>query len=151
MEALFNSVVRVERSTLTVSNGVATMGYAQAHDDDPALNDMLQFLRCRLDMNFIREGKDALPAPVAGRAPDRVGLLFASQWAPLRAGDRLYAIPDEDGKIVVMGTFEIRTMPDTAVGFSDAHHIEVQIVEVGQELNPGNWPAEDPLDDEVGP
>lgn len=144
MDHLYNSAVRVERSLLSVQDGVPTMGYGQATDPDPVLDDMLHFLRCRLDMNFIREGKDALPAPVAGRAPDRVGVMLTYPYAPLRAGDRLYAIPNEANETPVSGTFEIRAMPDIAVGFSDAHHIEVQIIETGQELDDTNWPAEDP-------
>ncbi len=145
MDTLYNSAVKVERMILSVTDGVAEMAYQQATDADPALNDMLQFLRCRLDMNFIREGKDALPAPVAGRAPDRVGVLFTYPYAPLRAGDRLTAIPNELGKTPVSGSFEIRAMPDIAIDYSDAHHIEVQIIETGQELTSSNWPAEDPL------
>jgi len=149
MEHLFNSAVRVERLTLTVEDGVATMAYAQATDPDPALNDMLQFLRCRLDMNFIREGKDALPAMVAGKAPDRVGVMLTGPYAPIRAGDRIVAIPNEHGAIPVSGTFEIRSIPDEVVAFSDRHHIEVQIIETGQELNGENWPAEEPIEDFV--
>lgn len=147
MDPLFNSAVRVERMQLTVTNGRAVMDYTQATDDDPALNDMLQFMKCRLDMNFLRQGKDVLPAPVAGRAPDRIGVMFAPAYAPLRAGDRIVAIPNERGTIPVKGTFEIRVMPDEAIGFSEQHHIEVQIIETGQELTGENWPAEEPTEE----
>lgn len=151
MDHLFNSVVRVERVGMSVEDGVATMGYTQAIDDDPALSAMLEYLRCRIDMNFIREGKDALPAIVAGRAPDRVGVLFTYSYAPLRAGDRLVAIENERGTIPVPGAFEIRSMPDVAIGFSDGHHIEVQVIETGQELTQENWPGEEPLEDDPTP
>ena len=150
MEHLFNSAFRVERLQLVVTDGVPTMDYAQATDEDPALDAMLQFLKARLDMNFIRQGKDIPEAPVAGRAPDHIGVLFTYAYAPLRAGDRLVAIPNEQNKIPVPGTFDIRVMPDVAIDFSDAHHIEVQVIEVGQELTEENWPAEDPIE-EVGP
>ncbi len=149
MRHLYNSAFRVERMQLTVTSGVPIMDYAQATDEDPALNDMLQFLPGRLDMNFIRQGKDIPEAPVAGRAPDRIGVLFTDAYAPLKAGDRLVAIPNAQGKIPVPGTFDIRAMPDVAIDFSDAHHIEVQVTEVGQELTPENWPAEDPIDDDA--
>ena len=148
MRHLLNSAVRVERLQLVVTDGRASMTYAQATDPDPALNDMLQFLKCRLDMNFIREGKDALPAPVAGRAPDRVGVMLTDPYAPIRAGDRIVTIPNESGAVPVEGTFEIRAIPDEVVGYSDRHHIEVQIIEVGQELTEPTWPAEEPLDPE---
>jgi hypothetical protein len=145
---LFNSAVRVERLQLQVVGGQAVMDYAQATDPDPALNAMLQFLKCRLDMNFIRQGKDIPPAPVAGRAPDRIGIMFTFPYAPIKAGDRIIAIPNEQNKIPVKGTFEIRPIPDEAVGFSDQHHIEVQITETGQELTSGNWPSEEPIEDD---
>lgn len=151
MFQLFNSAVRVERMQLVVVDGVATMSYAQATDEDPATNDMLQFLKCRLDMNFLRQGKDIPAAPVAGRAADRIGVMFTYPYAPIRAGDRIVAIPNERNQIPVKGTFEIRQMPDEAIGFSDQHHIEVQIIETGQELTLENWPAEDPIEDEVEP
>lgn len=144
MDHLFNCAVRVERIGMTVEAGVATMGYVQATDEDPALDAMLQYLKCRIDMNFIREGKDALPAIVAGRAPDRVGVLLTYAYAPIKAGDRLVSIVNERGKIPVPGTFEIKAMPDVAVGYEDGHHIEVQVVETGQELTDDNWPGEDP-------
>lgn len=149
MRHLFPSAFRVERMQLTVTDGVPAMDYAQATDEDPALNDMLQFLKGRLDLNFLRQGKDVLPAPVAGRASDHVGVLFVDPYSPIKAGDRLVAIPNEQNKIPVPGTFEIREIPDVAIDFSDAHHIEVQVIEVGQELTPANWPAEDPIDDDA--
>ena len=148
MQHLFNSAFRVERLQFVVTDGTPIMDYAQATDTDPALNDMLQFLKARLDMNFIRQGKDIPEAPVAGRAPDRIGVLFTSPYAPLKAGDRLVAIPNEQGKIPVPGIFDIRVMPDVAIDFSDAHHIEVQVTETAQELSPANWP-EDPIEDEL--
>lgn len=149
MDHLFNSAVRVERLTLSVEDGTATMAYSQATDPDPALDAMLQFLKCRLDMNFIREGKDALPAPVAGRAPDRVGVMLTGPYAPLRAGDRIVTIPNEAGREPVKGIFEIRAIPDEVVAFADRHHIEVQIIETGQELTGENWPGEEPIEDFV--
>ena len=149
MDHLYNSAFRVERMQLSVEGGVATMGYAQATDDDPALNDMLRYLRARLDMNFIREGKDVLPAQVAGRAPDRVGVLLTYAYAPLKAGDRLVAIENEKGRIPVPGTFDIKVIPDIAQGFADGHHLEVQVIETGQELTQTNWPGEDAFEDDV--
>jgi len=144
MEHLFNSAVRVERMQMIVVDGQPVTDYAQATDDDPAINDMLQYLKCRLDLNFLRPGKDIPQAPVAGRAPDRIGLMLTSAYAPIRAGDRLVAIPNEQNKIPVAGTFEIRVSPDEAIGFSDQHHIEVQIIETGQELVTEEWPSEEP-------
>lgn len=144
MEHLYNSAVRVERLQLTVTDGTPVMDWGQATDDDPALNDMLTFLKCRLDMNFIRPGKDIPPAPEAGKAPDRIGVMFTYPYAPIMAGDRVVAIPNEQNAIPVAGTFEIRAIPDEAIDFSSRHHIEVQVIEANQLLE-GRWPAEEPL------
>lgn len=150
MEHLYNSAVRVERLKLVVTDGSPSMEWVQAEDTDTALNDMLQFLKCRLDMNFIRQGKDIPMAPEAGKAPDRIGVLFTYPYAPIKAGDRIVAIPNENNKIPVAGTFEIRAIPDEAIDFSDRHHIEVQIIETNQVLTE-DWPTEEPLEDEVLP
>lgn len=151
MYHLFRSAVRVLRLQLTVVDGIPSMEWVQATDpDDPHANDMLQYLECRIDMNFLRPGKDILPAPEAGKAPDRVGILFTYPYAPIRAGDRLVAIPNDEGKTIVPGVFEIRLIPDEAVDFSDQHHLEVQIIETNQTLTTENWPTEAPLVDSPG-
>lgn len=147
MMHLFNSRVRVERLQLTVSGGVASMDWAQATDDDPAIAAKLAYLPCRLDLGFIRLAKDLLPAPEAGKAPDRIGLGFFERYAPIKAGDRIVAIPNPKGKIPVVGTFEIRAIPDEALDYADQHHIEVQIIETNQRLTIDNWPAEEAIED----
>jgi hypothetical protein len=108
---------------------------------DPVLGEV-GLLQCRLDLTFIRPGKDQ-PAPVvAGRAPDRVGVCYfdpvpgADGASLVRAGDRLKCV---DGPI--FGTFEVRPIPDVAQGLTGAHHIEVQVVEVSQMLKPGTSPT----------
>ena len=99
-------------------------------------------LQCRLDLTFLRPGKDQ-PAPVvAGRAPDRVGVCFFdltadAEGAPLvRAGDRLKCVQGP-----IFGTFEIRLIPDVAQSLIGAHHIEVQVVEISKMLKPGTSPT----------
>lgn len=105
---------------------------------DPII-DQPGLLQCRLDLTFVRPGKDQ-PAPiVAGRAPDRVGVCYFdlandSSGAPLvRAGDRLECVSGP-----IFGTFEIRVIPDVAQDLIGAHHIEVQVCEVSQMLQPGS-------------
>lgn len=145
MDHLYPSAFRVERLQLIrTTDGVPEMDWAQATSEDPSENDMLQYLRARLDLNFLRPGKDVLPAPEAGKATDRIGILFTYAYAPLRAGDRIVAIPNESGKIPVKGVFEIGNKPDEAQGYSDTHHLEVQVREVGQELSEIEWPGEEP-------
>jgi hypothetical protein len=105
---------------------------------DPVL-DQPGLLRCRIDLTFIRPGKDQ-PAPmVAGRAPDRVGVCYfdlatGPGGVPLvLAGDRLQCVAGP-----IFGTFEIRVIPDVAQDMVGAHHVEVQVVEVSQMLTPGS-------------
>ncbi len=88
-------------------------------------------LKCRIDLSYMRPGKDQLMPVVEGRAPDRIGVLFCAVTDSLLSGDRIRCI---DGPI--RGTFEIRAMPDVAADFGSAHHLEVQIVEVSQQMKP---------------
>jgi hypothetical protein len=93
-------------------------------------------LMCRLDLGYIRQGKDQPPPVVAGRAPDRTGLMFFDRGNDIRAGDRVRCITGP-----VEGTFEIRAIPDVAQGFSIAHHMEVQIFEVAKTAASDNFPG----------
>jgi hypothetical protein len=146
MQHLYPSAFRVERLQLVrVEDGVPYTDWAQATSTDQNENDMLQFLMGRLDLMFVRPGKDIPLAPEAGKAPDRMGVLFTFPYAPIRAGDRIVAIPNMRGKIPVKGTFEIRPKPDEAQGYDDTNHLEVQVIEVGQDLSEIQWPGEDPL------
>lgn len=138
MEHLYNSVVRVEEPGLTVVNGMPKTGWTVVAGGER--------VRCRLDLNFLRPGKDIAPAPVAGRAPDRIGLMFCSSHAPIRAGARVVTIPNDQGLMPVEGTFEIRVIPDLAQGFSMPHHMEIQILETNQDLE-GVWPDDEELED----
>ena len=70
----------------------------------------------------------------AGRAPDRVGVLFCSLDVPLRAGDRVVTV---EGPIT--GAFEIRAVPEQALNYVGAHHQEVQVVEAVQDLVAPPW------------
>lgn len=96
-------------------------------------------LQCRLDLTFLRPGKDQ-PAPiVAGRAPDRTGVCYfdaapdANGASLVKAGDRLQCVQGP-----IFGTFEIRLIPDVAQSMIGAHHIEVQVIEVSQMLQQGS-------------
>jgi hypothetical protein len=96
-------------------------------------------LKCRLDLTFLRPGKDQ-PAPiVAGRAPDRTGVCYFDlatdgEGVPLvLAGDRLKCVAGP-----VFGTFEVRLIPEVAQDLTGAHHVETQVIEVSQMLRHGS-------------
>ncbi len=129
MRHLFNCRAEVLRQTGTVINGVLTSTFPKISDvPDPYLG-VAGELMCRLDLSFVRPGKDQ-PAPVvAGTAQDRIGVMFFSTTDAVKAGDRVRVLTGP-----VSGTFEIRAIPDPAQDRLTAHHMEVQVIEVAQAL-----------------
>jgi len=124
VEHLFSSRVAVSRLSVSDGGGVPVYSF----DVVPGL----ESVPVRLDLNFLRPGKDQPAAPEAGRAPDRVGVMFASMGTDIKAGDRVSAVAGP-----VDGTFEIRVIPDVATDYGSGHHVEVQIVEVAQVFDAG--------------
>jgi hypothetical protein len=119
MQHLYNSVVKVTRLHTVASHGIPSYNYTEVK----------AALKCRLDIGFLRQGKDQPMAAEAGRAPDRVGVMYCDVTEPLKPGDRVTAVTGP-----ILGTFEIKVIPDIAIGYSAGHHIEVQVVEVAQQL-----------------
>lgn len=139
MRALFPSTAEVSRLSAVVSGGAASTTWTVPQVNmDPYLDTLGQF-KCRLDLQFVRPGKDQPQPIVAGRAPDRVGVLFFSlvtdtSGIPLvLSGDLITMVAGP-----INGTFEIRLIPDVAQDFVGAHHVEVQVIEVSQVLQPGS-------------
>lgn len=136
MQHLFNSVVKTRRLLSSQVDGLVTNSWTDVTTDG------LGYVKCRIDLNFIRPGKDE-PAPInAGGAQDRYGILFCSASIPFKAGDRVECIANVRGAFPVEGTFEIRSIPDKAIDFSSAHHIEVLVFEIPQDLEETDWPGE---------
>lgn len=131
MRHLYHTQVEVMRLVLSMDNGLPLQTWQKV----PAIVDSFLGvpgeMMCRIDLAFQRPGKDQPMPIVAGRAPDRVGLLFFDATDEIRSGDRIHCI---DGPIG--GTFEIRVMPDPAADYGSAHHMEVQIIEVAQNNQP---------------
>lgn len=131
MRHLFNTRVEVLRLNVDMSTGRPLQTWQKLSVIvDPVLAVPGEMM-CRLDLIFQRPGKDQPMPIVAGRAPDRVGLMFFDATLEIRSGDRFHVI---DGP--VQGTFEIRVMPDPAQSFVFAHHMEAQIIEVAQNFQP---------------
>lgn len=140
MRLFYSSVCQVLRAVSSVGTGggMTFTWPAVTTVVDPVLN-QAGLLQCRLDLTFVRPGKDQ-PAPiVAGRAPDRIGVCYFDLATDVNgiplvvAGDRLRCVQGP-----IFGTFEIRPVPDVAQGLTGAHHVEVQVVEVSQMLKPGS-------------
>lgn len=149
LAAFFTSTVQVLRLNETLqAGGGMTMAWQPVTAIVDPLLDQPGLMKCRLDLTFIRPGKDAPPAYVAGRAPDRIGVLFFNlvtdaNGAPMvKAADRVQCVAGP-----IFGTFEIRLIPDVAQDLTGASHCEVQVVEVSQQLQPGSptpFPANPP-------
>lgn len=127
MRWLYNTRAEILRLTLEMQKGVPQQTWQKIDDIvDPYLGIPGEMM-CRIDLQYQRPGKD-MPMPVvAGRAPDRVGLMFFDATDQIRSGDRFRCIQGP-----IQGIFEIRVMPDPAQAYSLAHHMEVQIIEVAQ-------------------
>lgn len=126
MDHLFQSVVEVSRPQADRQDGRLRYSWVPVPG--------MEYLPCRLDLNFLRPGVDQPMAVEAGKAPDRVGVLYCAPEWELKPGDRLRAVPDASGRLLVSGEFEIRVVPDVALDYFGRHHIEVQIVEVSQAM-----------------
>lgn len=140
LRMFYSSVCQVLRLDSSLgSGGAMTLAWNPVTTVvDPVVNQP-GMLGCRLDLTFLRPGKDQ-PAPVtAGRAPDRTGVCYFDlatdvSGVPLvLAGDRLRCVSGP-----IFGTFDIRLIPDVAQDLGGAHHVEVQVIEVSQMLKPGS-------------
>lgn len=137
---LYRSRVQVERLTPTLAaGGGMSLVWSPLSMIIDTTDDVPGYMWCRLDIGFLRRGKD-VPAPlVAGRAPDRVGVAYYDLAADIngvplvQAGDRLVCVAGP-----IFGTFEIRMVPEVAQDGVGGHHIEVQVIEVAKQTQPGS-------------
>lgn len=140
MRNLYRSTAQVMRLTPTMlATGAMNVAWTQLTSIVDVVLNQPGLLQCRLDLQFTRPGKDAPMPSVAGRAPDRVGVIWYdpvvdAQGRPLlKSGDRLVMVQGP-----IFGTFELRQIPEVAQDFTGAHHVENQVVEVSQALQPGS-------------
>jgi hypothetical protein len=137
--ALYRSVVQVTRlTTAFVDGGTMSLSWEVIPDMVDPYWGVPGEMQCRLDLQFTRPGKDALMPLVAGRAPDRMGLLFFDLVPDdqgrllIKSGDRIVMVNGP-----VFGTFQLNQIPESAQDYIGAHHAETQVVEVSQALEPG--------------
>lgn len=130
MRWLYSSRVEVLRLGLTVDpDGVSSQSWVKITEIPDTVLNVPGEMMCRIDLQFQRPGKDQPMPVVAGRAPDRVGIMFFDVTDQIKSGDRFHCI-----KGPIAGTFEMRVNADPAQDFGTAHHMEVQIVEVAQNV-----------------
>lgn len=135
--ALYRSVASVQRLVPAfLDTGSMSVSWQEITDMIDPYFGVPGRMQCRLDLQFTRPGKDAPMPLVAGRAPDRVGLLFFDPFPDdqgrllVKSGDRIVMVTGP-----VFGTFEMRQVPEPAQDFIGSHHIETQVVEVSQALD----------------
>jgi hypothetical protein len=124
VEHLFPSRVEVLETGDTFVDGRPHYGWAVVEG--------LESVPCRIDLTFMRAGKDTPPIIEAGRAPDRVGVAFFSPkvQGKIKPGQRIKTIRGP-----VDGTFSIDVLPDPAVDMSRLHHYEIGVREVSQVIS----------------
>lgn len=82
---------------------------------------------CRVDLTFIRRGKDPQWTPEAGRVEKRTGVGFFKSDAPIKPGQRLI-VNDSYG---ISGTFRLDGNVEEVIGRrGKIHHKEVGVEEV---------------------
>jgi hypothetical protein len=145
------SLVQVMRLKMKVHNGTPSLTWTVLADVIDPFMDIPGQMMCSIQLGFIRRGDMPMPL-TAGAAAQRQGTVYYDSAvdpdtnAPyVLAGDRLYCIGGP-----IQGTFEIRSVPQAAVSWAGAHHIETQIWEVAKSLAQGSQ-SQTPFPGSEGP
>lgn len=85
-------------------------------------------VRCFLDLNFIREGRDPVWTPDSKTAQNRKGVLFLPPGSTAMPGNRVQMIKGPTG------TFEIMSSLDEAWTVDKLHHLECFVQEIDRAL-----------------
>lgn len=88
-------------------------------------------VKCFLDLNFIRRGKDPMWTPEAGRPSDRSGVLFLPGTAPVKSGMRVKMVKGPTGTFLIEGAVDEAWQP------TRRHHLEIGVVEVPKQISKG--------------
>lgn len=88
-------------------------------------------VRCFLDLNFIRSGKDPVWTPETGRRSDRSGVLFVLGDLVVSSGMRVRMTRGPSGTFLIEGALDEVWRP------TDKHHVEIGVVEVPSQITKG--------------
>jgi len=102
----------------TNEDGAARYSYVKVASD----------VRCRLDLSFLRPGRDQGWTPEAGRATDRSGVAFFLTGTNILPGDRIKMRKGPTGLFLLEGTL------DEVQDGTKFHHLEVGVTEVAKAL-----------------
>lgn len=100
-------------------------------------------VRCFVDLNFVRQGKDQLWTPEAGRPTERAGVAFFMSTAPIKNGDWIKMTTGPSG------TFELQAAIDEAWQPTRLHHLEIAVKEIPAAFVSGQNGAPLPTTDPV--
>lgn len=81
-------------------------------------------VHCRLDLNFVRHGKDSMWLETIARPEDRTGVMIFGPKEKIKAGMRVKMLKGPTGVFSLQGAL------DEAFDFDSLHHYEVGVVEV---------------------
>lgn len=79
LQSLLVHKCKVQRNEIDLSSGSAEMTWRTVHPNTSLF----------LDLMFLRQGRDPVWTPEAGRAATRVGVAFFKHNAPIQNGDRI--------------------------------------------------------------
>lgn len=127
MRHLFPSTVEILEATTAIVDGARVQTWARSNAKfDKFLGP--GFMKCRLDLIFLRPNKDQPSPIVAGRSPDRTGVMFCSNTPSLQGGHIVHVTSGP----YTGAFFLVKAIPDQAQDYSGSHHIEVQVFETNQ-------------------
>lgn len=118
-DSMLAHVIEILRLKLSDNDGALAEDYEVIHTAVPA----------RLDLNFLRRGRDQGNVLASGRATDRNGVLFLLPGVDILPSDRIRVTKGPTG------TFEVEGSVDPVQDrWGETHHLEVGIREVAKPL-----------------
>lgn len=119
-KAMLKHRVDVMEQTIDLDSGSPSYGWSVVASN----------VKCFIDLNFVRTGKDQVWTPESGRSTDRVGVAFFMGDAPLKIGQWVKVTKGPSG------VFSLESGIDEAWTPHRKHHLEVSIREIPQMLHP---------------
>lgn len=114
-KALLNHKCDLYGLTTTDNDGTPITGYTKVNTNP---------IPCRLDLNFIRQGKDNMWLEAVARPEDRSGVMFFMPNAPIKSGLRAVMLRGPKG------IFQLQGAIDEAWDFNSVSHYEAGVIEV---------------------
>lgn len=133
MYGLFISKLAVLRNTEGFLDGIPNYTWTPITfpRTDPLTGEPAIWTPARVDVTFVRAGKDMPLVVEAGRAADRLAVIWLrpDDGSLVRAGDRLVCVGGP-----ITGTYSVDQFPDQLADAVSLHHIEIGAREVSQAL-----------------